>query len=156
MPEQETGHRYRDLREWIEKVDRMGELKVILGAHWDLEMAGITEIIAREAKGVKPALLFDDIPGVGSGYRTLFEELESLQRLALILDLELDQPDMLSSVIACRDKLKRMEPIPPRFVENGEVLQNVDEGEKIDLFKFPLPRHHEKDGGRYFGARAIV
>ena len=125
----------------------MGELKVVRGAYWDLEMAGITEIVAREAKGVKPVLFFDDIPGVGSGYRTLFGELESIQRLALILDLKLDQPDILSSVMACREKLKGMEPMPPRFVENVEVLQNVDEGGKIDLFKFPIPRHHEKDGG---------
>jgi len=156
MLQQETGQRYRDLREWLGKVERFGELKVIRGAHWDLEMAGIAEIVAREAKGVMPAMLFDDIPGFPPGYRTLFGQLESMQRLALILDLRLDRPDTLSSVIACRNKLKSMNPMPPRFVEDGEVLENVDQGDKIDLFKFPLPRHHEKDGGRYFGTGHCV
>ncbi len=156
MLQEETSPRYRDLRNWLERAERLGELKVIRGAHWDLEMAGIAEIVAREAKDVVPAMLFDEIPGFPPGYRTLFGQLESMQRLALILDLKMDRPDKLACVQACRNKLKTMELIPPRFVEEGEVLENVDEGEEIDLLKFPLPRHHEKDGGRYFGTGHCV
>jgi hypothetical protein len=29
---------YRDVREWIQKVDEMSELKVVEGADWDLEI----------------------------------------------------------------------------------------------------------------------
>jgi hypothetical protein len=31
-----------DLRGWLDKVDRAGELKRIEGAHWDLEIGCIT------------------------------------------------------------------------------------------------------------------
>src|SRR3989338_10235422 len=82
---------YRDLREWLEQVEKLGELKVVRGAHWDLEMAGLAEIVAREAKGVAPALLFDDIGDLPRGHRALFGQLDSVRRLALTLGLSLDQ-----------------------------------------------------------------
>lgn len=53
---QEAVSTYRDLREWLDQVEKLRELKVIRGAHGDLEMAGIAEIVAREAKGVVPAM----------------------------------------------------------------------------------------------------
>ena len=30
-------------------------------------------------------------------------------------------------------------------------MENVMEGEAVDLFKFPAPRFHDGDGGRYIG-----
>ena len=38
-PDQVVGQSYRDLREWLDLVDRMGELRVIQGADWNLEIA---------------------------------------------------------------------------------------------------------------------
>lgn len=52
---------YRDLRAWLEAVESQGELKHISGANWDMELGSIVEIIYREGKSPKPALLFDDI-----------------------------------------------------------------------------------------------
>jgi len=153
---QEAFSTYRDLREWLDQVEKLGELKVVRGAHWDLEMGGLAEIVAREAKGVAPALLFDEIGGLPRGHRALFGQLDSVRRLALTLGLSLDQPQRVALVRACRDKLNSMELLPPRHVERGKVLENVDEGDKIDLFQFPAPKHHEKDGGRYIGTAHCV
>ena len=50
---------YKDLREWIELVDQLGELKRVKGADWNLEMGAITELIGREGKYPPPAILFD-------------------------------------------------------------------------------------------------
>lgn len=147
---------YGDLRGWLEAVERLGELKSIRGAHWDLEMPGLAEVVSREAKGVAPALLFDEIPGSMKGHRALFGQLDSVQRLALTLGLSLDRPDKLSCVRACRDKLNGMKLIPPRVLEHGKVLENREEGGDVDLFRFPLPKHHEQDGGRYFGTAHCV
>ena len=147
---------HRDLREWLEQADKLGELKRVRGAHWDLEMGGLAEIVAREAKEVAPALLFDEIPGFPRGHRALFGQLDSVRRLALTLGLSLERPDRNSCVRACRDKLAALELQPRRLVERGKVEENFKQGDQIDLFQFPLPRHHEKDGGRYFGTAHCV
>ena len=41
-------------------------------------------------------------------------------------------------------------------MKDGPVLQNVLEGDKIDVLKFPVPRHHEKDTSRYIGTGCCV
>jgi UbiD family decarboxylase len=147
---------YRDLRDWLEKLEQLGELKILRGAHWDLEMAGLAELVAREARGSAPALLFDEIVGFPRGHRTLFGQLDSVRRMAVTLGLSLDRPDKMSCVRACRDKLRMLKPLAPKFIRSGEITENVAEGDKIDLFQFPLPRHHEQDGGRYFGTGHCV
>jgi 4-hydroxy-3-polyprenylbenzoate decarboxylase len=147
---------YGDLRDWLEKVDSIGELTTIRGANRDLEIPGIWETVSRDGGGIGPALLFDDIPGFSPGFRILFGELESVRRLALTLHLKLDQFDILSCVKACRSRLKEMALVPPRKVSHGKILENVDRGGDIDLDKFPAPKHHEKDGGRFFGTGHCV
>ena len=47
--------------------------------------------------------------------------------------------------------MKEAKTIPPVEVTSGPVLQNVDTGDAIDLFKIPVPRWHEHDGGYYIG-----
>ncbi len=49
-----------------------------------------------------------------------------------------------------------MKPLPPRYVKGGPVLENVIEGEAIDVLKFPVPRHHELDKARYIGTANCV
>ena len=50
---------YRGLRDWIEQVDKMGELLRIEGAHWDKEMGAITHMLTEKSQGTAPAILFD-------------------------------------------------------------------------------------------------
>ena len=35
-------------------------------------------------------------------------------------------------------------------------MENVERGDQIDLLKFPVPRWHEGDGGRYLGTAHLV
>ena len=35
---------YRDLREWIEGVEALGELKTMRNVHWDREMGAMVEM----------------------------------------------------------------------------------------------------------------
>ncbi|MBI4526115.1 MAG: UbiD family decarboxylase [Deltaproteobacteria bacterium] len=147
---------YSDLREWVEQVDRLGELTTIRGADRDLEIPGIWETVSREGGGIAPALLFDDIPGYPAGFRILFGELESVRRLAMTLRLEMKGADILSCVRACRDRLRKMTLLPPRKLASGAISENVESGSEIDLYKFPVPQHHEQDGGRFFGTGHCV
>ncbi len=148
---------YRDLRDWLSKVEEYGQLFYINGAKWDLEMSSIVEIIYREGKDPKPAILFDEIPGYPKGYRTLFGMLGSTWRIAKTLGLLENQIDCLGVAENWYKKSKDIKPIPPKYVKSGPVMENIFTGEQIDVFKFPIPRFHEFDGGRYIGtAHAVI
>ena len=41
-------------------------------------------------------------------------------------------------------------------MKDGPVLENVLEGDAIDVLKFPVPLHHEKDKARYIGTACCV
>ena len=82
--------KYKDLRDWLEIVDSIGELKKVDGVDWNLEMGTLAEIFARQSKsGVTPAVLFDNVPGYPKGYRTLFAQNASFKRMALNLGLDM-------------------------------------------------------------------
>ena len=42
---------YRGLRGWLEQVDKMGELRKVDGAHWDVEMGAITHMLPEKSRG---------------------------------------------------------------------------------------------------------
>ena len=58
-----------DLRPYLEKFEEMGELRVVEGADWNLELGTITELSCAEP--IPPALLFDSVKGYPRGYRVL-------------------------------------------------------------------------------------
>ncbi len=148
--------KYTDLREWLEIVDSVGELKKIDGADWNLEMGTLAEILSRETKsGSVPAVLFDNVPGYPKGFRTLFAQNASFKRMALNLGLDMNLSS-LDLVRAFRQKLVSHEPIKHKVVTKGPILENVDSGDKVDLLKFPVPFMHELDGGRFIGTACLV
>jgi hypothetical protein len=53
---------YRGLRGWLERVDKLGELLKVNGAHWDREMGAITQMLTEGGKAKAPAILFDEVP----------------------------------------------------------------------------------------------
>lgn len=146
---------YKDLREWLEIVDSLGELKRIDGVDWNLEMGALSELVARESKGPVPAVLFDNIKDYPRGYRALFAQNASFKRMALNLGLPLDLSG-LDLVRAFRDKLAAHKPITHKVVKSGPILENVLTGKDINLLKFPVPFVHELDGGRYIGTGCLV
>jgi len=147
--------RYEDVREWLDIVDSIGELKRVDGADWKLEIGTLTELIYRERTGTIPALLFDRIKGYPKGFRILFGQHCSFRRLALALGLPLDSVG-LKLVSRFKEKLNHLRPIPPRVVKDGPVLQNRMAGGEIDLLKFPAPHIHELDGGRFIGTACVA
>ncbi|MDF1555483.1 MAG: UbiD family decarboxylase [Deferrisomatales bacterium] len=148
---------YRDLRDFLEQIDALGELKKVSGAHWDKEIGAITEMVYREQPVDAPALLFDEVGGYPKGYRCLYGMLASAKRFGLALGLDLEEhPSRMELLAAYRKRAKTFAPLPPRFVDSGPVQENVQEGDAIDLLTFPVPIHHELDGGRYIGTACGV
>jgi 4-hydroxy-3-polyprenylbenzoate decarboxylase len=144
---------YKDLREYIEAVDRLGELRVVHGADWDLELGAITEIAARAPN--PKVVLFDHIKDYPKGFRVIVNAVCSAATtgLAFGLDPKLAAMDMIK---AWKQKLQSYKPLKPVEVSDGPVTENVDIGDRIDMLKFPAPRWHEHDGGRYIGTGCLV
>jgi UbiD family decarboxylase len=145
---------YEDLRDWLELVDEMDQLAKVDGANWDLEIGAITSINAKH-RGKRSALLFDNIVGYAGGYRVLTSSLNSTERLALTCNMSPDITD-LDFIRTWAHRFKQIEPIKPRPVNTGPVLENIFEGDKINLWRFPTPRWNELDGGRYIGTGCLV
>ena len=145
---------YTDLRGWIQKVDELGELRRVDGADWNLEMGAITEVYARNEP--YPAILFDKIKDYPEGRRVLVGVHHmSLKRQLLTLNLPIDY-NRMQFIQACRERLNHPQTIPPKVVKTGPVMENVLEGNDIDLLSLPVPRWHEDDGGRYLGTAHVV
>ena len=106
-----------DLREFIARAERAGEIVRIKGADWKLEMGTLAEIV-NHARPEPPAILFEDVPGYPKGMRLLSGATNSSKRLAITLGLPVpDGP--LDVVRAYRDRMKTHRPIPPKTVGDG-------------------------------------
>ncbi len=77
----------RDLRGWIDEAEKLGELKRIDGADWDVEIGAITEMGHHRGEQSK-ALLFDNIKGYPKGYRVLSNTLNTVKRIATTLHMD--------------------------------------------------------------------
>ena len=139
---------YNDLREWLVYAERLGEVRHVKGASWQEDIGLAAEAVLRAENG--PCVLFEDIPGCPKGHRVLLNVFAGKRR-----NMTMGFPDHLSKSElseAYRDAyLKEMRIIPHEIVADGPVLENVLEGDAIDVTKFPAPVWHEKDGGRYIG-----
>ncbi|AHC52082.1 decarboxylase UbiD [Sulfolobus acidocaldarius SUSAZ] len=144
-----------NIRDFIEKVRELGLLREVKGASWDLEIGAITDL---NAKRRKFTLLFDEIKDYPKGYRVLTGALLDYRRVSLALNLSANSD--IDLVKKLRERLayasKEYMNYSPREMSDSPLLENVDVGEKVDLFKFPSPKWHEHDGGRYIGTADAV
>lgn len=149
-----AGNRFDSLRDFVNRVDELGDCKKIDGADWDLEIGVIGEL--QSAIPNSPLLLFDRIKGYPAGFRVATNIYASNRRTALAYGLA---PDVqrIELVRALRDKFRAgPKLIPSVEVKNAPVKENVYLGDDVDLFMFPTPKWHEFDGGRYIGTGSIT
>ena len=79
-----------------------------------------------------------------------------VRRIALTLGLPLEYERKVDVVQRYHARMQDMKPLPPRFVNDGPIFENVLEGDDIDVLKFPVPRHHEQDKSRFIGTADCV
>src|SRR5437773_12581987 len=103
-----------DLRDWLKDVKKLEQLEQISGAHWDLEIGALTEIIL-ERISTPPAVMFDNVPGYDPNRRILANMLETLERTALTLNLPLELKT-IPLIDALRAKLRALQPVTPVVV----------------------------------------
>src|SRR4051794_18885352 len=143
---------FADLREFIAELDDLNEIRGVENADWDLEIGTICEL-NYERQGA--ALLFDNIKGYPRGYRVLTNGTETFERALACLEFP-QEMTIDAALEEFEGRVRDYRPVPPREVKTGPVLENVLHGDDIDLWKFPTPRWHEGDGGRYLGTGCVV
>ena len=149
---------YRDLRDFVRKLEKAGELKRV-SAEVD-PVLEITEISDRTVKRGGPALLFERPKGsrfaavtnlVGSERRmNMALEVDSLdevaERISSILDMQ--SPQGILDKVKMLPKLAELGSVFPKLVRSGEC-QEVVRTEGFSLLDFPILQCWPQDGGRY-------
>jgi 4-hydroxy-3-polyprenylbenzoate decarboxylase len=148
----------QDLREWLARVEKLGELiRIAQPVSRDEEMSAVSYLVAKQQPS--PAILFECASGFEKspfGARLLWNILgPSLKRIALTLEEPPDTP-AVELIRRVKDKLKRR--IAPLEVsrDRAPVYEHTLSGTAIDLDLLPIPRHWPLDGGRYAGTADAV
>jgi UbiD family decarboxylase len=137
---------FRDLIEWLNKLESVGELKRIKAqVDWDKEIGAITHMAWQRGFS---NLLFENIKGYQNTRfsRLCVMSIGNPRQIAMMFGLPKDtQPRDLVSVF--RERAKNY--IKPVTVTSGQVKENIVKGNDISLYDFPVPIWHRLDGGRY-------
>src|SRR6187431_222141 len=148
----------QDLREWLVRVEEIGELvRVREPVDPDEEMSAVSYLLAKRQPS--PAVLFENAKKAERnplGVRLLWNILgPSLKRTALSLEEPADTPTV-ELIRRVKEKFKTR--IPPREVGRSEapIYEHTITGKDIDLTVLPIPRHWPLDGGRYAGTADAV
>ncbi len=145
--------KFESLRGYLETLDNKGLLTLVEDADWNLEIGAISETVA--FSNFPHSLLFDSIKGYPKGFRVATDLYVSGKLQAIALGL----PDDVSGVKLVefwRKRSRDLKPLPPQIVSDGPILENVMEGDEVDVLKFPTPIWHKRDGGRYIGTGDLV
>jgi len=142
---------FNDIRDWIDKTKKIGELKVIEGADPHLEVGTMVQI---NGPNLGPALLFYKLKGYEEGFRIVTNSAGNIKTFNLTFGLPVEN-SIRETVEALRVKAdewaQRSDDFPYKVTDSGPILENIEEGDNVDLEKFPGPLWHELDGGRYIG-----
>ncbi|HUT17453.1 MAG TPA: UbiD family decarboxylase [Acidobacteriota bacterium] len=128
------------LRNFIEKLDKNGELKRIRKPiSTEYELAGIINALCE-----KP-VYFENVKE--SSYPVVAGLVSSKALIARALGIQRDQLlPKLSTVIE--------HPVPPKIVSTGECQQVIETN--VDLTKLPIMHYTEKDGGKYIASAVAI
>ncbi len=168
---------YKDLREWIARLDRAGELTTITQpVSPNLEMAEIADRAAKLPGNSNrgpggPALLFENVTG-HPGARVLMNQFGSERRMKLALDV--DSLDAIANRIRTLlhpptpvgflDKLKLLPTLAevgsffPKVIDRSDATckQVIHKGADVDLTKLPVLTTWPQDGGPFITLPCVI
>jgi len=155
-----------DLRDWIARLERDGEL-VRIGTEVDARLE-VTEIVDRTVKAGGPALLFEHVKG--SAHALLINQFGTERRMAMAFDapsldavserltdvLELQPPQGLIEKVRGLQKLKSIADSRPQKVRRGPVHDIVLQGDDVDLALLPVQRCWPGDPAPFITLPAVI
>jgi UbiD family decarboxylase len=139
---------YHDLRKWLDEAEKLGEVKTVKNLSWERDIGMLSSMALRDERA--PCFVFEDIPGTIKGSRVLVNFFGGKRKnMTLGFPTELSKVELSEEFrIHYMSEIKR---IPPKYVDTGPVMQNVMRGDDVNVLKFPAPKWHHADGGRYIG-----
>jgi len=141
---------FKDLREWLEMAKKAGELIVIDGTDTD-DFGPVSQITSRNEG---PAVLFQNVKGYPPGFRMGTNLMSNIRTFNMTIGLPLDF-SIRQTVGVLSKKVKEWGEnsvkFPPTAVDQAPILENIKQGNEIDLNIFPVPLWHDLDGGPYIG-----
>jgi len=169
---QESTVAYADLREFVRRLEKEGELKRI---RTEVDpVLEITEVVQRVMcgqqggqagipvpPGSNPALLFEKPKG--SRYPLLINAFGSVRRMALALEvngleevaeriqgfLKMETPQGFFDKVKMLPKLAELGSFFPKSVKTGACKEVVQKGSDVNLLDFPILKCWPQDGGRF-------
>ncbi len=137
---------FKDLREFIDKLEKEGEAQRIEEeVDWNLEAGAM---VRRAGEENLPAPLFQRVKGYPEGYRLFGGTLANFRRIAIAMDMAPNTPvkELMEEYLR-----RKQQPIKPVLVNDGPCKENIHLRDEVDLLEFPVPILHDDDGGRYIG-----
>ncbi len=129
------------LRAFVDLLSKRGDLKRISQpVDWKIELGEIT-------RSHRQPLLFENIRDY-PGQRVFTNGLGNFSSTALALGL---QPEKGRKPVMAEAKRRVETPVKPVMVDSGPVMENIIEGQAVNLFDFPVPQWSRHDAGRYIG-----
>jgi 4-hydroxy-3-polyprenylbenzoate decarboxylase len=155
-----------DLREWIDLLEREGEL-VRVGAEVDPDLEA-TEIVDRVVKSGGPALLFENPKG--ARHQLLLNQFGTERRMALAFGVErlddvgakleeiveMQPPQGLVEKVRGLRKLKSIADSLPKSVRSGACQEIVLMGDHVDLDLLPIQRCWPGDPAPFITLPAVI
>lgn len=139
---------YEDLREWLAEAQKLDEVKIVKGASWERDIGMATEVVLHDENA--PCVVFEDIPGTLPGSRVLVNFFAA-KRKNMTLGFPTDLTKLQLTDGFHKHYMAELRTVPYQVVKKGPVLENIIEGDDVDVTRFPTPLWHELDGGRYIG-----
>jgi 4-hydroxy-3-polyprenylbenzoate decarboxylase len=155
-----------DLREWVARLEREGELARI-AAEVDPELE-ITEIVDRAVRAGGPALLFESVKG--SNHPLLINQFGTERRMCMAFDapsldavaerlsdvLEMQPPQGLVEKVRGLQKLKSIADSRPRTVRRGPCQEIVLTGDDASLDLLPIQTCWPEDAAPFITLPAVI
>lgn len=139
-----------DLREFISRCEKIGELKRITAeVDWNLEISHISKL--NEEKG-GPALVFENVKDYS--FPILTGAFGTARRLSIAMGMT--TTGSMCDLSREWMKLSLGEVIPAQEVKTGPIFENIDDTNSVNLEKFPVPKFFPLDGGRYIGTAVFL
>src|SRR5262249_18792229 len=136
---------FTDLREWMAEAQKLGEVRAVKGLSWQSDIGMAAEVVLHAENA--PCGIFEGVPGTLPGSRVLVNFFGG-KRQGMTLGFPTHLSKLELSEAFRTHYIAELKRIPPRYVNDGPVFENVMTGDAVDVTIFPTPKWHDGDGGR--------
>src|SRR3979490_4759 len=128
---------YDDLRQWIEEARKLGEIKEVQNLSWQSDIGMVAEMALHDDNA--DCFIFEDVPDTIKGSRLLVNFFGG-KRKNMTLGFPTDLTKLELSEGFRTHYMGPMKRIPPKFVTDGPIFENVINRDDVALTRFPAPQ----------------